>query len=131
MANPLIAQYRELANSLDPLIQQLAAENRPIAAQQVGAAQGTLRAACINMITNDIDVLLDPAQPQAASAITALTNATNALQAGAAAIAADENKVTTIVGVATAAMQIASSLVPLNLAEIGAAANDTIKLLSS
>jgi len=131
MANPLIAEYQNLAASLDPLIQQLVADNLPIAAQQVGAAQGTLRAACITMIANDIDNLLSTSQdPQAAQAKAALTSATTSLQQGAQAITRDEKQVGVIVGVATAAAQIASSLVPLNVVEIVAAANSTINLLS-
>jgi hypothetical protein len=129
MANPLVLQYQVLATSLDPLIQQLIANNQPVAAQQVGSAQGTLRAACVILIANDIDAILDPNDPEMARAIAAISGATAALQKGAAAIAQDIKRVTTIVAIASDAAQIASSLVPPNVSEIIAGASDTIKLL--
>jgi hypothetical protein len=131
MPSPLIAEYQALARSLDPLIKQLIADGHPIAAQQVCAAQGTLRAACLKMIANDIDTLLDPADPNMATATQTLAKATTALKEGAASITSDENRVTTIVSIATAATQIASSLVPLNISEIIAAGNNTVSLIWS
>lgn len=129
MANPLIKEYQKLADSLDDVVQRLIANNLPVAAQQIGASQGTLRAACVVLIANDIDQLLDPADPEMAAAISAITSATNALQRGSAAITADIKHVTTIIGIASDAAQIATSLVPPNIPELIAAGRDTVKLL--
>lgn len=129
MPNPLIAEYQQLANELDATVAALVAANQPLAAQQVGAAQGVLRATCITLIANDIDTILDPNDPQMAEAIADITEATTALRSGAAALARDVRRVTTVVGLATAAGQLAGSLIPPNIAEIAAAAKSTASLL--
>jgi hypothetical protein len=128
--NPLIAEYQGLATALDPLIQTANSANDTGAAQQLTGAQGTLRAAGLALIANDIDQILDPADPQNAAAIAQIKAATTALHDGAAAISHDIKHVSTIVGIATNAFKIASSLVPPNPAAIFAAAQNTVKLLS-
>jgi hypothetical protein len=128
--NSLIAEYQGLATALDPLIQTATTANNTTAAQQLESAQGTLRAAGLALIANDIDVILDPADPQNAAAIAQIQAATTALHNGAAAISRDIKHVSTIVGIATNAFQIVSSLVPPNPAAIFVAAQNTVKLLS-
>ena len=129
MANPLIAEYRNLANALDGTIGALP-ENDPTAAR-LTTAQGQLRGACVTMIANDIDAVLDPGDPKMAEAIATISVATIALKNGAAAIASDEKRVTTIVGLANDAVSIATSIVPLNVPAIIAAAQDTVKLVGA
>ena len=106
-----IAQIKAFANSLDPTITTLQSANRDQDALNLAQAQSNLRFAGIELNSMAVAAIF----ASNANALTNLQSVTKDLQNNSARIAADQARISKIVQIATAVLQLGTACSTLDI----------------